>query len=74
MFSILSFVYFVFRDRRSENWTEVILQGSEGEELLVPAHRDPREVYIEHIFHPGRFNLQDIQKALNVCASMRDRV
>lgn len=61
-----SFLSNFFRDPKSTNWIEVILQESEGEELLVPPHRDPREVYIEHIFHPGRFNLQDIQKALNV--------
>ncbi|XP_052066058.1 nuclear pore complex protein Nup160-like isoform X1 [Mytilus californianus] len=62
------------RDERSLNWTEVILQSTESEDLLVPLHRDPREVYIEHIFHPGRFHLQDIRKALNVCRRSLDNI
>ncbi|XP_060078941.1 nuclear pore complex protein Nup160-like [Ylistrum balloti] len=51
---------------RGDNWSEVILQPQENSDILVPRHADPREVYLARIFHPRRFNVQDIKKALNV--------
>lgn len=51
---------------RGDNWSEVILQPQENSDILVPRHADPREVYLARIFHPRRFNVQDIRKALNV--------
>ncbi|XP_078332937.1 nuclear pore complex protein Nup160-like isoform X1 [Crassostrea virginica] len=51
---------------RDGNWVEVILHPSDGGEVLVSQHTDPREVYTEKIFQPKRFNLYDIHKALNV--------
>ncbi|XP_052801877.1 nuclear pore complex protein Nup160-like [Mya arenaria] len=47
-------------------WVEALLQVPEMAELPVPAHKDPREVYLQHIFQPGRFSREDIRKALNL--------
>lgn len=51
---------------RVGNWVEVILQPSDTGEILVSQHNDPREVYMQKMFQPKRFNLYDIHKALNV--------
>ncbi|XP_021344192.1 nuclear pore complex protein Nup160-like, partial [Mizuhopecten yessoensis] len=51
---------------RGDNWSEVILHPPENSDIIVPRHADPREVYLARIFHPRRFNVQDIRKALNV--------
>ncbi|WAR01461.1 NU160-like protein [Mya arenaria] len=51
-------------------WVEALLQVPEMAELPVPAHKDPREVYLQHIFQPGRFSREDIRKALNNCNSI----
>ncbi|KAK3101041.1 hypothetical protein FSP39_000503 [Pinctada imbricata] len=48
------------------SWTEVILHPAESSDIYIAHNMDPREVYIKRIFEPGRFSLQDIQKALNV--------
>ncbi|XP_062566399.1 nuclear pore complex protein Nup160-like isoform X5 [Saccostrea cucullata] len=53
-------------DLRDGNWVEVILHPSDGGEILVSQHTDPREVYMEKMFQPKRFSLYDIHKALNV--------
>ncbi len=38
----------------------------EKAELNVPPHKDPRDAYISHIFHPGRFSNHAILRALHV--------
>lgn len=58
--------FWIYRELRDGNWVEVILHPSDGGEVLVSQHTDPREVYMEKIFQPKRFNLYDIHKALNV--------
>ncbi|XP_071104860.1 nuclear pore complex protein Nup160-like isoform X1 [Haliotis cracherodii] len=50
----------------TESWVEVLLQPQEVADILIPSFRDPRDVYLERIFHPGRFSSQDLLKALNV--------
>ena len=45
---------------------EVLLQPAEVADLNIPPHRDPREVYLERLFQPGRFSKQDIRRALSV--------
>ncbi|XP_046552449.1 LOW QUALITY PROTEIN: nuclear pore complex protein Nup160-like [Haliotis rubra] len=49
----------------TESWVEVLLQPQEVADILIPSFRDPRDVYLERIFHPGRFSSQDLLKALN---------
>ncbi|XP_041365360.1 nuclear pore complex protein Nup160-like [Gigantopelta aegis] len=49
-----------------ERWIDVLLQRREVAEILIPPFQDPSDVYLERIFHPGRFSSQDLLKALNV--------
>ena len=56
-----------FREEGPGSWSEVILQAPEIADLNIPLHRDPREVYLERLFQPGRFSMQDIRRALSVC-------
>lgn len=49
-----------------KEWNDVILRPPETADLWIPSHRDPRDVYMEKIFYPGCFSVQDIIRALNV--------
>lgn len=49
-----------------KEWKDVILRPPETADLWIPSHRDPRDVYMEKIFYPGCFSVQDIIRALNV--------
>ncbi|XP_064599845.1 nuclear pore complex protein Nup160-like [Liolophura sinensis] len=51
---------------RGDNWMPVLLDPPATADILIPAHKDPREVYMDLIFQPGQFSTQDIQKALNI--------
>lgn len=51
---------------RGDNWMPVLLDPPATADILIPAHKDPREVYMDLIFQPGQFSTRDIQKALNV--------
>uniref|UniRef100_A0A0B7AIF3 Uncharacterized protein n=1 Tax=Arion vulgaris TaxID=1028688 RepID=A0A0B7AIF3_9EUPU len=48
------------------SWWQPVVLASSLDSLVVPHHRDPRDVYLEKIFAPGLFAPQDIMKALNV--------
>lgn len=54
------------RDEGPGPFKEVLLQPAEVADLNIPPHRDPREVYLERLFQPGRFSKQDIRRALSV--------
>ncbi|XP_053384862.1 nuclear pore complex protein Nup160-like isoform X2 [Mercenaria mercenaria] len=55
-----------FGDEGPGGWMEVLLQPAEVADLNIPPHRDPREVYLERLFQPGRFSKQDIRRALSL--------
>ncbi|XP_060553700.1 nuclear pore complex protein Nup160-like [Ruditapes philippinarum] len=55
-----------FGDEGPGPWMEVLLQPAEVADLNIPPHRDPREVYLERLFQPGRFSKQDIRRALSL--------
>ena len=58
---------FVYSDQiPGKEWKDVILRPPETADLWIPNHRDPRDVYMEKIFYPGCFSVQDIVRALNV--------
>ncbi|KAK6972555.1 nuclear pore complex protein Nup160 [Biomphalaria glabrata] len=49
----------------SSDWEPVLL-SNQTDSVIVPGHRDARDVYLEKIFEPGFFAPQDIVKALSV--------
>ncbi|XP_059177377.1 nuclear pore complex protein Nup160-like [Physella acuta] len=49
----------------SSEWEPVLL-STPHDFVVVPQHRDPRDVYLEKMFSPGFFSPQDIVKALSV--------
>ena len=50
------------------HWIPVILESvpDAGQTPNIDGETDPRQVYLQHIFQPGRFPLHIISKALNV--------
>ncbi|KAH9499948.1 hypothetical protein Btru_075996 [Bulinus truncatus] len=52
-------------DMMSSDWEPVLLANL-TDAVVVPRHRDPRDVYLEKIVQPGYFSPQDIVKALSV--------
>ncbi|XP_072392736.1 nuclear pore complex protein Nup160 homolog [Diabrotica undecimpunctata] len=53
---------------KSSNWSPIILETL-PDANQAPANdgdSDPRQVYLQHIFHPGRFPLHIISKALSI--------
>ncbi|XP_078463220.1 nuclear pore complex protein Nup160 isoform X3 [Lampetra planeri] len=53
-------------DNHTCAWSPVLMQPLPSADLQVPAHLDPKEVFLRYIFHPGRFSLEAIVKALHV--------
>lgn len=51
-----------------DNWTPVVLENIPDVETgpVEDGEGDPRQVYLGHIFYPGRFPLHIISKALSV--------
>ncbi|XP_019873892.2 nuclear pore complex protein Nup160 homolog isoform X2 [Aethina tumida] len=60
----------------TSNWTPVVLEPLlDADSVTVNDEMDPRQIYLQHIFHPGRFPLHIINKALCIyrrSASMAD--
>ncbi|XP_017877657.1 nuclear pore complex protein Nup160 homolog [Ceratina calcarata] len=53
--------------RVNSEWEAAVLeQTPDRDYILSDADTDPRQAYINHIFHPGQFSLADIAKALNI--------
>jgi nuclear pore complex protein Nup160 len=52
----------------SSHWIPVIIESipDAGQPPNVDGETDPRQIYLQHIFHPGRFPLHIISKALNI--------
>jgi nuclear pore complex protein Nup160 len=55
----------------SSHWIPVIIESipDAGQPPNVDGETDPRQIYLQHIFHPGRFPLHIISKALNVMST-----
>ncbi|XP_045475134.1 nuclear pore complex protein Nup160 homolog [Harmonia axyridis] len=48
------------------DWTPIILEElPENQPPMLDSESDPSQVYLQYIFHPGRFPLHVINKALN---------
>ncbi|GAB6031618.1 hypothetical protein CHUAL_009380 [Chamberlinius hualienensis] len=51
----------------STGWRTVTLENPIEKDFYLPEGlMDPREAYCQYIFHPGRFSLQTITKAINI--------
>ncbi|ESO97630.1 hypothetical protein LOTGIDRAFT_228261 [Lottia gigantea] len=50
----------------TEQWIDVILDQPESTDVCLPHHIDPRDFFLQKIFHPGHFTVKHILKALNV--------
>ncbi|KAJ8978445.1 hypothetical protein NQ317_017648 [Molorchus minor] len=53
---------------KTNNWTRVILEAlpDANQAPALDGESDPRQFYLQHIFHPGRFPLHIIGKALSI--------
>ncbi|XP_046859836.1 nuclear pore complex protein Nup160-like [Xenia sp. Carnegie-2017] len=54
-------------------WQHAILEDARPSEINVAEHQEPRETYLEYIFHPGRFSKYDIDKAIKIFDSSSRR-
>jgi len=53
--------------RINPEWETTILeQARDRDYIVIEPGTDPREAYINYIFHPGQFSLADITKALSI--------
>ncbi|XP_066602662.1 nuclear pore complex protein Nup160 homolog [Prorops nasuta] len=50
----------------SEWQTAILEQPPDRDYIITDPDTDPREAYINYIFHPGQFSLNDITKALSI--------
>ncbi|XP_071559183.1 nuclear pore complex protein Nup160 homolog isoform X2 [Temnothorax nylanderi] len=51
----------------NQEWETTILEQARDRDYIVTEPgTDPREAYINYIFHPGQFSLADITKALSI--------
>ncbi|KAL4225759.1 hypothetical protein ACF0H5_016448 [Mactra antiquata] len=55
-----------FGDEGPGPWMEVLMQAGEVADFNIPEYSDPREVYLDRLFQPGRFSKQDIRRALSL--------
>ncbi|KAJ7380496.1 hypothetical protein OS493_008958 [Desmophyllum pertusum] len=53
-------------DSQQSGWTRVFLELTQTSDVLVPPYKEPREVFLEQLFHHGRFSNQSILKAMQV--------
>lgn len=54
-------------DNDVRDWIPIILEEPpESQPPMLDSESDPSQVYLQYVFHPGRFPLHVINKALNV--------
>ncbi|XP_044262804.1 nuclear pore complex protein Nup160 homolog [Tribolium madens] len=55
-------------NQAGSHWIPVVLESvpDASQPLNIDGETDPRQSYLQHIFHPGRFPLHIISKALNI--------
>ncbi|XP_068751589.1 nuclear pore complex protein Nup160-like isoform X2 [Montipora capricornis] len=63
-----SMVYFttIEGEDSQQGWTRVFLQPTDQFDVQVPPYKEPREVFLEEIFYPGRFSNHSILKAIQI--------
>ncbi|XP_038053213.1 nuclear pore complex protein Nup160-like isoform X2 [Patiria miniata] len=47
-------------------WNSVFMEPIPTPDVMVPPFLEPREAYLDIIFHPGRFSMQSVSRALNI--------
>ncbi|XP_067018107.1 nuclear pore complex protein Nup160-like [Acropora muricata] len=55
-----------------QGWTRVFLQPTDQFEVHVPPYKEAREVFLEHVFYPGRFSNHSILKAMQIYRHLPD--
>ncbi|XP_022094945.1 nuclear pore complex protein Nup160-like isoform X2 [Acanthaster planci] len=48
------------------SWNSVFMEPFHTPDIIVPPFLEPREAYLDNIFHPGKFSLQSVSRALNI--------
>lgn len=55
----------------STGWNNVVLENSGFQDIsLSSSHHDPRQAYLQELFHPGRFSFKILAKTVNVGARL----
>ncbi|CAB3993284.1 nuclear pore complex Nup160-like [Paramuricea clavata] len=54
-------------------WQNVLLGNVMPSEIPIPENQEPREAYLNYIFHPGRFSKYTIDKAIKIFDSSSRR-
>ncbi|RLV97195.1 hypothetical protein DV515_00011926 [Chloebia gouldiae] len=65
--------YINFEQNVAGQWNQVFVQPLPEEEVTVRQDQDPREIYLEYLFMPGRFTNAAIQKALQIFSQGTER-
>ncbi|RMB98016.1 hypothetical protein DUI87_25494 [Hirundo rustica rustica] len=65
--------YINFEQNVAGQWNQVFVQPLPEEEVTVRQDQDPREIYLEYLFTPGRFSNAAIQKALQIFSQGTER-
>ncbi|XP_015761329.1 PREDICTED: nuclear pore complex protein Nup160-like [Acropora digitifera] len=55
-----------------QGWIRVFLQPTDQFEVHVPPYKEAREVFLEHVFYPGRFSNHSILKAMQIYRHLPD--
>ncbi|RMX38937.1 hypothetical protein pdam_00016421 [Pocillopora damicornis] len=51
-------------DAQECGWKRIFLKPTENSDVMVPPYKEPREVFLDQLFYPGRFSNHSILKAM----------
>ena len=63
-------MWLVYRLSGEEQWAHVEMDNTELNDPVLTDTDDPKIVYMENIFYPGRFSIETLLKALSVSNSL----
>ncbi|XP_071795537.1 nuclear pore complex protein Nup160-like [Asterias amurensis] len=64
--TVVKFTTYEGTSTRDRVWNSVFMEPLHSPDVIIPPFLEPRESYLDHVFHPGRFSLQSIYRALNI--------
>ncbi|CAH3152521.1 unnamed protein product [Pocillopora meandrina] len=53
-------------DAQECGWKRIFLKPTENSDVMVPPYKEPREVFLDQLFYPGRFSNRSILKAMQI--------
>ncbi|XP_058968801.2 nuclear pore complex protein Nup160 [Pocillopora verrucosa] len=53
-------------DAQECGWKRIFLKPTENSDVMVPPYKEPREVFLDQLFYPGRFSNHSILKAMQI--------